>query len=323
MVRVALVLPPDPGRWWELAKQIGVTDAVIHPIEFGDGQTRWTYDDLRGLQNWLETGGLSLSVVEGSVPVSDRIHLEREGHNEDITEFKQFLRDYCDLIIPVVAYDWMAGARWARTQAHIKARGGSLVISYTNVKMRSGPTHKAGETTHEDLWEALKYFLAEVEPVAEAAGVKFALHPDDPSQESIRDISRIITSMEAYNRVFTAYNSEYNGITFCQGDFTAMGADIPKTINHFGDHIYFVHFRCVQRDANRFVETWHDNGPTDMLAAMRAYREIGFNGPMRPNYVPTMVDEDNSNPGYHTKGRLFAIGYMEGLLEQTETTGID
>lgn len=319
MVRPALVLPPDPDERWELATQMGVTDAVIHPLEIGDDRTRWTYDDLLGVKNWLEGDGLSLSVVEGSVPITDRIRLGREGRDADIAAFKRFLRDCGELDVPIVAYDWMAGVRWARTDAHIEARGGSLVTGYDDAKVRGGPTPEAADATHEDLWAALEYFLAEVGPVAEAAGVKLALHPDDPPRESVRNIPRIITSVDAYDRVLSAYESEYNGITFCQGNFAAMGVDIPETIHHFGDRIHFVHFRDVRGDTDRFVETWHDAGPTDMLSAMRAYREIDFTGPMRPDHVPTMAGENNSNPGYHTNGRLFAIGYMKGLLEQTDT----
>jgi len=150
--------------------------------------------------------------------------------------------------------------------------------------------------------------------------VKLGLHPDDPPRASLRDIPRIVTSVENYDRVLDAYDSEYNGVTFCQGNFAAMGVDITKTIEHFADRINFVHFRDIEGDADRFVETWHDDGPTDMLAAMRAYeRHVGDDVPMRPDHVPTMAGEDNSNPGYHTNGRLFAISYMRGLREQVRS----
>ncbi|WP_101297029.1 mannonate dehydratase [Halegenticoccus soli] len=315
MVKPALILPPIPDERWELATQMGVTDAVIHPLEIGDGRTHWSYDDLLGLQNWLTDAGLNLSVIEGSVPISDRVRLGQPGRDEDIEVFKQFLRDCGDLGIPVVAYDWMAGVRWARTEAHTESRGGSLVTGFDNEKVQGGPAVEAAEATEEDLWEAIEYFLREVVPVAEEAGVKLALHPDDPPRPEVRGMTRIVRSVDAYDRVLDIYDSEYNGITFCQGNFAAMGADIPEAIRHFGDRINFVHFRDVDGDADRFVETWHDDGPTDMLAAMQAYVDIGFDGVMRPDHVPTMAGEDNSNPGYHTKGRLFAIGYMRGLLE--------
>jgi mannonate dehydratase len=315
MVELALVLPPKPDERWQLAKQMGVTQAVIHPLEIGDGRTDWSFDDLLGLTNWLEDAGLEFAVLEGSVPISDRVRLGLDGRDADIEVFERFLRDCGELGIPVVCYDWMAGVRWARTEAHIESRGGSYVTGYDNAKMSGTAGGEAEAATHEQIWEALEYFLERVVPVAEEAGVKLGLHPDDPPRESLRGTPRIVTSVEAYDRVLDVYDSEHNGVTFCQGNFAAMGADIPAAIRHFGDKINFVHFRDVEGDADRFVETWHDAGPTDMLAAMRAYEEIGFDGPMRPDHVPTMAGEDNSNPGYHTLGRLFAIGYMRGLLE--------
>jgi len=316
MVSPALILPPKPDDRWQLARQMGVEDAVIHPLEIGDGRTDWTFDGLQGLSNWLDDAGLRFAVLEGSVPISDRVRTGREGRDEDIETFKRFLRDCGEVGIPTVCYDWMAGVRWARTAAHVESRGGSYVTEFDHAKVGEGPATLEG-VTHEDLWEALEYFLGEVTPVAEEVGVKLALHPDDPPRESLRDIPRIVTSVAAYDRVLDAYESEHNGITFCQGNFAAMGADIPEAIEHFGDRINFVHFRDVEGDSDRFVETWHDAGPTDMLEAMRAYEShVGDDVPMRPDHVPTMAGEDNSNPGYHTKGRLFAIGYMRGLREQ-------
>ncbi len=317
MVSPALVLPPEPDERWQLATQMGVEHAVIHPLEIGDGRTRWSYDDLQGLRNWLTEVGLEFSVLEGAVPITDRVRLGRPGRDEDIEEFKRFLRDCGAVGIPVVCYDWMAGVRWARTSAHVESRGGSYVTGF-DIDAVGAKTGAGVDATRDDVWDALEYFLAEVVPVAEEAGVKLGLHPDDPPRESLRGIPRIINGVSSYERVLDAYESEHNGITFCQGNFAAMGVDVPETIERFGDRINFVHFRDVEGDADEFVETWHDEGPTDMLAAMHAYEEhVGDDVPMRPDHVPTMADEDNSNPGYHTSGRLFAIGYMRGLREQS------
>lgn len=318
MVELGVILPPQPDERWQLAKQMGVTNAVVHTLEIGDGKTSWTYHELLRLKNWYEDAGLNISVIEGSVPITDRVRLGLEGRDEDIEEFKQFIRNCGRLDIPVVCYDWMTGIRWARTEAHVESRGGSLVTAYSNDKMHRDSVEPAVEATHEQIWEALEYFLQEVTPVAEEAGVKLGLHPDDPPRESLGGVPRIINSPEAYERVINCYDSEYNGITFCQGNFAAMGVDLPETIRRFSDRINFIHFRDVKGDADNFVETWHDEGPNDMLAAMQAYQDtVSDDVPMRPDHVPTMVGEDNSNPGYHTKGRLFAIGYMRGLLEQT------
>ena len=92
MVSPALVVPPEPDDRWRLAGQMGVEDAVIHPIEIGDGRTRWSYDDLQQLSNWLDDVGLNFTVLEGSVPISDRIRLGRDGRDQDIAVFKPFPR---------------------------------------------------------------------------------------------------------------------------------------------------------------------------------------------------------------------------------------
>ena len=320
MVDLAVVLPRTPDERWDLATQMGVTEAVIHPLEVGDGKTTWSYEDLLGTKNWLENAGLNFRVLEGSVPLTDRVRLGLDGRDEDIEVFKEFLRNCGRLDIPVVCYDWMAGVRWARTEAHVEARGGSLVTGFDERKVRGGPDIDAADVTHEQVWEAIEYFLAEVGPVAEEAGVKLGLHPADPPRESLYGVPRVATSVENYDRVLNVYDSEYNGVTFCQGNFAAMGVDVPETVRRFGDRINFAHFRDVEGDPDRFVETWHDAGPTDMQAAMDAFVDVGFDGPMRPDHVPTTAGEDNSNPGYHTKGRLFAIGYMKGLLESGSET---
>ena len=98
-----------------------------------------------------------------------------------------------------------------------------------------------------------------------------------------------------------------------------MGCDIPASIRRLGPHIKYVHFRDVRGTREEFVETFHDNGPTDMAAAMRAYRDIHFDGPMRPDHVPQLYGEDDGEPGYTMLGRLFAYGYMRGLMHAVAT----
>src|SRR6185436_14423475 len=94
-----------------------------------------------------------------------------------------------------------------------------------------------------------------------------------------------------------------------------MTDDLPNVIRQFGDRIHFVHFRDVRGTPERFVEVFHDEGPTDMLACMRAYRDIGFEGVLRPDHVPTLEGDSNDDPCYSSTARLHAIGYIQGLRE--------
>jgi mannonate dehydratase len=96
-----------------------------------------------------------------------------------------------------------------------------------------------------------------------------------------------------------------------------MTDDLPSVIRHFGrqQKIFFIHLRDVAGTAEKFVETWHDEGKTDFIACLEAYKEVGFDGPMRPDHVPTVDGDSNDQPGYSPYGRLYAIGYIRGLRD--------
>ena len=115
--------------------------------------------------------------------------------------------------------------------------------------------------------------------------------------------------------------SPANGVCFCQGTFASAGEDICAGIRKLGSAIKFVHFRNVICDksaempGSKFQETWQDEGDIDNRAALLAYHEVGFRGVIRPDHVPTLEGESNDNPGYHILGRLWALGYIRGLVE--------
>jgi mannonate dehydratase len=310
---LALVMGSEYAERWELAKQMGVDTAVASlPATEGDEEP-WEYEPMRRMVERYDEYGLDVDVIESRPPMEDAI-LGREGRDEQIGTVKTLLRSMGELGIDTYCWIWMAPQTVLRTDESVPARGGSLTTRYDHAVMQERPSVD-GTVPEEALWENLQHFLDEVVPVAEEAGVNLALHPDDPPLSPIRRQDRIVTSVENYERILSMYDSPNHGITMCQGNFAAMGADIPAAIRRFGDRIHFAHVRDVEGTADDFVETWHDEGPTDLLECMKAYRDIGFDGPMRPDHVPTMAGEDNTHPGYHDKGRLFAIGYLRGLIE--------
>ena len=97
-----------------------------------------------------------------------------------------------------------------------------------------------------------------------------------------------------------------------------MKEGVLSLIHEWKKRIYFVHIRDVIGTPENFRETFHDNGPTDMYALMKAYYEIGFDGPIRSDHVPTMAGESNENVGYEMRGNLFGIGYIKGLMEAAQ-----
>jgi len=244
------------------------------------------------------------------------------GRNEEIENFCQSLRNIGRASIPIVCYNFMAGYNWMRTSTTTRTRGDARVTSFDYDLIKDAPPSRFGTTTDEQMWDNFTYFITRVLPVAEEAGVRLALHPDDPPLSPVLGLARIFRSVEAFDRALEIGPSDYHGVTFCQGCFAEMGVDIPRTIHHFGDRnkIFFAHFRDVKGTVEKFEETFHGEGKTDMFAAMRAYHEIGFDGPLRPDHVPELEGDPPDRPGYTLTGRLFAIGYMKGLMDAVDAT---
>jgi len=317
-MKISDVLPPCRHRLWTIAKQSGATHAVSRLPLGADGKISWEFMELLHLRENFRNFGLHLEVIEPGL--DGQMHDMKLGTGDrdtDIELCKQLIRNMGTLGIPVFCYNFMAKFNWIRTSTTTPTRGGALVTSYDHALMEHAPLTDAGIVTEERLWENLKYFLEAIVPVAEEHNVKLALHPDDPPVRSIRGISRIITSAEAMLKAIDLVPSTHSGITLCQGTLAAAGEDIPDVIREFGrkKKIFFVHFRDVVGTAERFTEAFHDDGQTNMLEAIRAYKEVGFDGPVRIDHAPTMEGEDNIDPGYAEMGRLFALGYLKGLLE--------
>ncbi len=306
----------------ELARQMGVSGAITSagPGKVGlkDKQS-WEYEPLAAIQSQFRKEGLDWKVVEGPPPM-DKIKLGLEARDEQIDNFITFIKNLNKLGIDMVCYNWMPVISWHRTTIDRPGRGGALMTAFDIEDIKDQPLTKYGAISAETMWENLEYFLKAVIPEAEKYGVRLAMHPDDPPIDNIRGISRIMTSVDAFKRMIDIVPSYYNGLCFCQGSFATMGEDIPSGIRYFGerDKIVFVHFRDVKGDKHNFAETFHDNGKTDMYEAMKAYYEVGFKGPVRPDHVPTMAGDSNDHPGYSVLGNLYAIGYMKGLIESVE-----
>ena len=249
----------------------------------------------------------------------ERIQLAQQGREAQLDELVQLVRAMAACGVGVLCYNWMALTDWTRTSLTTPGRGGALCTEFNRTLAEKMGPIDAPERSEEQLWESLAWFLERILPVAEAEGVQLAMHPDDPPLSPLRGLRRIMTDIAAFERLINLSASKANGICFCQGTFAEMGIDVAAAIRQLGERIYFVHVRDMRGTKEHFVETFHDEGQTDMFAAMCAYRDSGFAGVMRPDHVPALVGEEGQG-GYTMQGRLFAVGYLRGLIEAAEKT---
>jgi len=319
MIQLSEMLPPTPGRLWTLARQMGLEYAVgglpfDDPLNGADAP--WDFMPLLRAKQRYEAAGFKLAVIE-SRPPYNKVKRGLPGRDEEIATICTLIENMGRLGIPVWCYEWMTDFNWLRTNTYTQSRGGSIVTSFDAELLRDAPPTELGPISEDELWANLEYFLKKVVPVAEQWNVKLAMHPDDPPLSPIRGVGRIMRSAENYQRLVDLVPSPVNGITLCQGNFTLMTNDLPSVIRQFGGQgkVFFVHFRDVRGTPEKFEETWHDDGQTNLLACMQAYRDVGFEGVLRPDHVPTVEGDNNDRPGYSSFGRLYAIGYIRGLRD--------
>jgi len=312
------MLGTEPKERLQLAKQIGVNHAITGVAGALAKVRREDYlAAILKIKSEFEAAGLTIAGVESHPVPAEKIKLGAPGRDEEIENYKAAIDALARAGIRMVCYNFMAGLGWYRTRTDVAERGGALTSEFDNrAALAQGPT-QWGEISEEKMWENLSYFLKQVIPVAEKAGVNMALHPDDPPLSPLRGIGRILTSGRNFRRVMDSVPSKVNGVTYCQANFLAMGEDIEALAKRWLSEkkIFFVHFRDIQGQGERFRETFHDNGPTDMARMLQVYHEGGFEGPIRPDHAPTLAGEANDRPGYAMQGRVFAIGYMKGIMD--------
>ncbi len=300
---------------WDIARQCGVSHGVIRLPETSEfdltNATHWqtVYDD------FVKFGIRPIIIEPMPNELHDHIKAGDDKRDECIEKVIKMFPIMKSLNIDTICFNWMAHIGWLRTRSDFAERGGACVTEFNIDDFK--PTD--AKITSEELWENYIYFIKAVISEAEKYEIKLALHPDDPPLPSLGGVERIMINKQNIKKaVYDIVKSNSLGVTFCQATFHIMGEDVKKTIKDFSDKIYFVHFRNTTGIPKHFRETFHDNGDIDMAEIMKAYVDNGIDVPIRVDHVPTMAGEVSSLPGYDALGRLFAIGYLKGILDAVE-----
>jgi mannonate dehydratase len=290
-------------------KAIGVDYLTIYPSpDMKDGQDRSDYwQEMRRL---AESHGLRLNNVASNC--WDEITLGLPDRDEKIEAWCTILRNLGEAVIPTMGYNFKPVGNFRTTPT--TGRGGALYSTFDYQAFSQNPPYYPDkEISEAHLWENLEYFLQRVIPVAEEAGVRMALHPDDPPiPEPLGGAARIVSTLEQYHRIFELAPSEANGMLFCQGCVAEMGVDVGQAIRDIGSRnkIVYVHFRNIRGTPRHFQEVFLDEGDVDMVQTMQTYKEVGFTGPFMMDHTPQFPQ---TKAGW--AGRAFAVGYMRALIQ--------
>ncbi len=292
-------------------KALGVDYLMVHlPPEIADGTDR--AEEFRRLKRRVENHGLLLYTLHSGGLPRDEIVYGRPGREQQVENWCRVLRSIGAAGVPTTATTFYAISHF-RTPA-TAGRGQASYSTFVYDELMKKPPHYPGQEIGADqLWENIAWFLDRVIPVAEEAGVRIALHPDDPPiPEPLGGAARIVVSLQNYQRIFDLKPSPCNGMLFCQGCVSEMGEDVFRAIRYMAerDKIVFVHFRNIRGGSYNFQEVFIDEGQVNMVEAMKTYRDAGYQGAFMMDHTPGIP-----HPAGGWAGRAYANGYIKALIQ--------
>ena len=296
-------------------RQIGVEHLVLYDMS----NARNKLGKLPEIVARAKQFGLAVPVVE-SGPAIDRIVLGKDGWEVQIDEWVSLLGFLGRNGVEVVCYNFMpqvtADAMVVRTDFAARTRGGALTSAFRLSDLHANTVpHDEAPIGADRMRENLARFIKSVVPAAEAAGVKLAMHPDDPPLTPICGLPRIMSSTEDFDWLISLNSSPANGMTFCAGCFAEMREDLPSLVRKYGERIHYVHFRNIRTKLGGFIETFPDDGEIDLGAIIEALEQVGYVGYARPDHAPLLAGEAAVAEGYGFQGHIFTLGYLRGLLD--------
>jgi len=334
---------------FQFARQAGATHVVAHLVDYfrggghvtrddqptgtdwgwglaGDPEALWTTAGLAAVRAGAEAEGLRLEAVENFDPAHwHDILLDGPKRALHVQNVQTILRRLGEAGIPIMGYNFSIAGVAGRTRGNY-ARGGAPSVgmegpydlpipngmAWNMVYDPAAPPGTLAAISPDELWRRLERFLGEVLPVAEQAGVRLALHPDDPPMPTIRGQPRLVYQPAMYQRVLDLNPSRANALEFCIGSLAEMTeGDLYAAIDQYSrsGRLGYVHFRNVAGKVPAYKETFIDDGDVDMLRVLAILQRNKFDGVLIPDHTPAM----NCGAPWHA-GMAFAMGYMKAAM---------
>lgn len=311
-----------PTRWSERTGAAPGTRPLIPPAQTGPGGPQpspWDVDELIRVRDRIASFGLNPS--SAGLPVSGPITLGLPARDRDIESVLACIESAGKVGLEVLTYNFTALRASEGYDARRGAgRGGADHRDFDHERIRElPPLDSVGEHTSEEMWERFTWFLERVIPVAESAGVRLAVHPNDPPVAEYRGVAQPLCSLAEWKRLIDTVDSPANCLFFDAGVTTQLGEDPVEVIRYFGsrDRIGTIHFRNVhvEKPIDRYVETFIDEGDCDMPACMQALHEVGYRGSVDPDHTPGITDDTPDT----RIGWAYAIGQMIAMRDSVTT----
>ncbi len=306
-------------------KQLGVNYVIA-----GAGRIPWAEDQLKAIMDryrgWgLEVGNIMISGFNNAI-------YARPGRDEDIEKVIQSVRAAGKAGLPVIEYNWYAHRAiegYFEEADSSRAGAGWTGFDYQRINGLP-PLNNEGAHTLDEMWANIAYFLKAVVPEAERAGVRLALHPNDPPAPLSRGSQQIMGTVDGWKKLISIVDSPSNGITFDCGVTREMGEDPVEVCRYFGsrDRINHVHFRNVKVEIpyKRYSEVFIDEGVNNMFSVMRELVRNRYRRLVYPEH-PRGIEYDRERPGFRPQypggggyaAFAFNVGYARAMLQAALT----
>ena len=347
------MLTPENLRF---ARQVGATHIVAHPPgsagpandqlmakygkQAGHGLSDpndplWTYEGLRDLKALVNSEGLELEALENFAPSHwYDVLLDGPHKQEQIEHLKRLIRDMGRVGIPVMGYCFTLAGVWGHVPGPY-ARGGAVSVGFDDMPQPPIPAGMVWNMVYdtdqfhpersdqvlapvsdEEIQQRFRWFLNEMVPVAEEAGVRLALHPDDPPMPALRGMHRLAYTPDRYAAILDVNPSPANALELCLGTVAEMAAgniyDLVERVSQM-DRIAYIHFRNVRGKVPHYREVFVDEGDTDMIRVLRILHRNHYDGVLIPDHTPLL---ECAAPWQ--AGMAFAMGYIKAAVNLVE-----